>query len=317
MRWLQTLVLLCLALLLTAFGCAGAKPVARTVPTFDGQRALDHVKTQCDFGPRAPGTAGRDACLRWLKTTLGALTTDVEDQAFTVNPPAAAALHGNNVIASFAGTGGGTVLMIGAHWDTRPVADEDPTPANRAQPVLGANDAGSGVAVLLELARVFQATPPPRPVKLVCLDLEDLGNLPATSGLGYQGFCVGSNWLAGHLGRHRPAEVIILDMIGDANLAIYQEGYSRVSHPNLVARLWQAASRLGYTQFRPQAGLTVTDDHKPFIDQGIPAVDLIDFDYPGPNSNRFWHTLDDTPDKCSAASLKAVGQTLLQVVYGG
>ena len=313
-----SLAMLCVAWL-TAFGCGGTNAGAAT-PTFDGERAMADLRTQCDFGPRAPGTPERSACLTWLKNTLTPLAAQVEDQAFTLHPAnGGAGIAGNNVLARFNASRQTTTgaLLIGAHWDCRPKADQDSSTAHQSKAVPGANDAASGVAVLLELARLFKQTPPPRPVYLALWDLEDMGQLPETQGMPYLGFCAGSRYFSQNLGNWRPAEAINIDMIGDANLRITREAYSDYSNASLNDKIFAAARRLGYTQFVNQGGQSIIDDHKPLIDVGIPSVDLIDLDYPGPNNNAYWHTLEDTPDKCSAASLKAVGQTLCAVIYGG
>ncbi len=322
LRWARTGLAACMALLLCAFGCGGsgaAAPPAPKVPAFDAARAFADLETQVAFGPRAPGTPERAAALKWLRTTLAEGAVQFKDQAFTFEPTdGSEPIQGNNLLARFSAQlgAGGEPLMISAHWDCRPVADQDAIPANRTKAVPGANDSASGVAVILELARIFRAQPPPRPVILALWDLEDSGQLPHTNGTPYMGFCQGSRYFAQNHEGWRPAEAINIDMIGDANLDIYREGYSELSHPELLDRIFAAAARLGHRQFVNEPGTLITDDHKPLIDVGIPAVDLIDLDYPGPRSNRYWHTLMDTPEHCSPESLRAVGETLLAVIYG-
>ena len=214
--------------------------------------------------------------------------------------------------------------MICAHWDTRPVADQDPDPANHSKPVLGANDGASGVAVLLELARAFAEKAPPVPIILAFWDAEDSG-LTAGGRAPFYGYILGSeyytkNWPA----NGKPDEVILLDMVGgdskanprvakraggnnDFDLRI--ERNSLQSAPELINEIYSAGEKLGHLAFTRSLGYSVIDDHMPFIAAKIPSVDLIEFDYPE------WHTVDDTPENCSADSLKQVGETLLEVVY--
>jgi Zn-dependent M28 family amino/carboxypeptidase len=184
-------------------------------------------------------------------------------------------------------------IIVGAHYDSRMFADNDPKPENRTQPVPAANDGASGVAVLLELARTLPKDAVP--TWLVFFDAEDNGRIKGWDWiLGSREF-VKNNVI-------QPRAVIVIDMIGDADLNIYKE---RNSNPELTDEIWSVAKNLGYeNQFIPSYKFSMEDDHTPFLEAGIPAVDLIDFDYP------YWHTIADTPDKVSAASLEAVGKTL-------
>jgi Zn-dependent M28 family amino/carboxypeptidase len=183
-------------------------------------------------------------------------------------------------------------IILGAHYDSRLLADQDQGPG-QVGPVPGANDGASGVAVLLELARTLPSHT--LPIELVFLDAEDNGDLP------------GWDWLLGSRAfvavlTEKPRAAIILDMIGDANLNIYIE---RNSNPQLVDSIWTQAAALGYAdEFIPAAKYSMLDDHTPFLEAGIPAVDIIDFDYP------YWHTASDTADKVSAESLQIVGRTM-------
>lgn len=322
MRLAQYGSLSLLIVLLSAFGCSTSStgdnnpPPGPTVPTFNATRAFTDLETQVGFGPRNPGSAGHDACRNFIAGRLDAAGAQVTQQAFTFNAATGADIDGTNLLGAFAGSARqGGALLIGAHWDTRPVADQDADPNNRDEPILGANDGASGVAVLLELARQFAARPPARPVILAFFDLEDLGNTALTAGEPLFGFSLGSRHFAANMGALRPSEAIVVDMVGDANLQIPQEGNSVAGGPELVDELWRRGNALGFAQFEQRQISGIIDDHVPLIQVGVPAVDLIDFDYPGPNSNRYWHTLDDTVDKCSPASLRAVGQTLLDYLY--
>jgi Zn-dependent M28 family amino/carboxypeptidase len=184
-------------------------------------------------------------------------------------------------------------IILGAHYDTRFFADKDPDPANQSKPVPGANDGASGVAVLIELARTFPQDTVP--IWLVFFDAEDQGRFDGWD------WILGSRAFVEEL-QSRPQAVVIVDMIGDADLNIYME---KNSDPTLRAEIWAAAAGLGHQdKFIPEEKYPMLDDHTPFLEAGIPAVDLIDFDYP------YYHTMQDTPDKVSAQSLNIVGETL-------
>jgi Zn-dependent M28 family amino/carboxypeptidase len=186
-------------------------------------------------------------------------------------------------------------IILGAHYDTRLLANNDPNPALRGEPVLGANDGASGVAVLLELGRVLPADYAGT-VWLVMFDVEDNGNIEGWD------WILGSRAFAESLSEH-PDAVVIVDMIGDADLQIYLEANS---DETLRAEIWDQAAALGYGAiFINEEKHSMLDDHTPFLELGIPAVDIIDFDYP------YWHTTQDMLDKVSAESLQAVGDTLL------
>jgi Zn-dependent M28 family amino/carboxypeptidase len=184
-------------------------------------------------------------------------------------------------------------IIIGAHYDSRIYADSDPDPANHTMPVPGANDGGSGVAVLLELARSLPKNSVP--IWLVFFDAEDNGRI------------AGWDWILGSRefvknNPLQPRAVVIVDMIGDADLDIYREANSNVE---LTDQIWATAKSLGYEDtFIDEYKHSMIDDHTPFVEAGIPAIDIIDFDYP------YWHTVQDTPDKVSAESLRIVGDTL-------
>lgn len=300
-------------------------PVLR--PQFDRARAFAALEQQCAFGPRSPGSEGHAQCAAWLAAQLEetAGPDNVYVQRFTSRTPLGGPYEFQNMLAVFAPTASGSPLLLGAHWDTRPIADEDPDPRNRATPVLGANDGASGVAVLLELARLMKTTPPPRPVMIALFDAEDSGSRGVTA-FPYLGFCIGSDYLAGNwpTAFPRPAEMILLDMVGRGRHRnprlqpegeiggpeFKLEGYSLQAAPGLVDAVWSAAQRLGHDAFKRVPGPTVIDDHLPFIERGIPAVNIIHFAPPE------WHTIDDTPEHCSPDTLFQVGDTLVELLWG-
>lgn len=260
------------------------KPPSARPTAFDGERAHQHVLAQDALGPRTPGSAAHAQFIEYAQSEFRAQGWDVTLQKTErMNQPI------TNILATRQDN---PPVLLMAHYDSRFYADNDPDPANHSQPVPGANDGASGVAVLLELARVL---PPNAPVGLLLVDAEDQGNIPGWD------WILGSRAFAESLA-YQPEAVILLDMIGDADLNIYQE---RNSDPGLTRELWDAAKRLGYEQyFIPKYKFSMLDDHIPFIEKGIRAVDLIDFDYP------YWHTRQDTPDKVSAQSLQIVGEVV-------
>lgn len=255
---------------------------------FDGARAYRDVQTQVNFGARVPGSEAHARTVDWIQSELRTAGWQPQvQQAEMMGHP----IH--NVVAE-RGSGSPWVIL-GAHYDSRARADRDPNPENRVLPVPGGNDGASGVAVLLELARVLPAEYAGR-VTLVFFDAEDQGDLPGWD------WILGSRAFADAL-QGTPDAVIVVDMIGDADLQIF---YERSSSATLRESLWDAAHAQGYGEiFQPQIRHHILDDHTPFLQKNLKAADLIDFDY------SYWHTVEDTADKVSAASLQAVGDTVL------
>ncbi len=275
-----------LVLLLPAILLAGALSACHAPEVqFDGQRAYQHVLRQCEFGPRYVGSEAGQQTAQYIAEELSRLGWTTEMQEFAYR-----GIVGRNVVGS---KGRGPLVVLGAHYDTRSVADRDPF--DPSQPVLGANDAASGVAVLLELARTLDINSITAEVWLVFFDAEDQG------GIGGWPFSVGAAFMAEHLLK-RPQAVVVVDMVGDAEQEIF---FERNSDRELSSAIWAIAEQLGYQQhFVPEYGHAIIDDHLPFIDRGIIAVDIIDIDYP------YWHTTEDTPDKVSSESLERVGRVL-------
>ena len=266
---------------------ATATPTPIPTPlSFDSSRAYADVQTQVDFGPRTPESEGHAQIRKWMRAELESAGWLVEvHESERMGHPI------YNIIAKR--NDDEPQIILGAHYDTRFFADNDPDPANHTQPVPGANDGASGVALLLELARSLPDETVP--VWLVFFDTEDNGRIEGWD------WILGSRAFAEEI-PVRPEAVVIVDMIGDADLNIYLE---RNSNNVIRAEIWSTAERLGYSeQFINVEKHSMLDDHTPFLEAGLPAVDIIDFDYP------YWHTVQDTPDKVSAESLQAVGETL-------
>lgn len=260
-----------------------------TPDAFNGQQALADVQAQVAFGPRTPGSGGHAQVQAWIVAELEAAGWVVEIQSSErMGHPV------ENIVARRGDES--PEIILGAHYDTRFFADQDPSPANHDQPVPGANDGGSGVAVLLELARALPAESVP--TWLVFFDAEDNGQIEGWD------WILGSRAFVEQNPTLRPRAVVIVDMVGDADLNLYLE---RNSTPSIRDEIWAVAAELGYGEvFIQEEKYSMLDDHTPFLEAGLPAVDIIDFDYP------YWHTVQDTPDKVSAESLEAVGATLLQ-----
>jgi hypothetical protein len=254
---------------------------------FNGQRAYADVETQVAFGPRSPGTDGHAQIREWMRTELEATGWQVEVQeSEALGHPVI------NLIAKKSDEP--PQIIVGAHYDSRMFADHDPELSNQTKPDPAANDGASGVAVLLELARSLPDDTVP--VWLVFFDAEDNGHIEGWD------WILGSREFVKNNPAIQPQAVVIVDMIGDADLNIYKEGNS---NPALTDEIWATAKSLGYeSKFIPEYKYSMLDDHTPFVEAGIPAVDIIDFDYP------YYHTLADTPDKVSAESLQAVGETV-------
>lgn len=289
-RWLESTLIALLLALLTWYGVIAYGYLPKPPPRagkFDGKIAYQHVTEQLKIGARATGTRTGTAAGEYIISKLKDAGWEMEVQNFVYHDTPA-----RNIIAR---AGSGAVGIIGTHYDTRRVADNDPDPALRAQPMPGANDGASGVGVLLELARVLDKSKLNQQIWLVFFDAEDDGRLDGWD------FGAGAQYMAQHL-TVSPAWMITVDMVGDSDQQIYME---RNSTPDLQNKLFAIADKLGYKNyFIPRYKWSIVDDHTPFVQLGIPATVIIDFDYP------YWHTTQDTGDKISSASLERVGRVV-------
>ncbi|MFW9965905.1 MAG: M28 family peptidase [Candidatus Thorarchaeota archaeon] len=264
------------------------------VPEFSGPTAMSHLVTQCDFGPRPPGSYNLSLCRQYIVDTLEGHGWETMFQNFTEQDVSCA-----NVIAWY-GPSRNATMLLGAHYDTRPLADNDPDPTNQSKPVLGANDGASGTAVLLEMARVLPIEVR-NDVELIFFDAEDSG------GINGWNWIVGSTYYVNQLSPDQISSIssmILLDMVGDSELRLQRETYSTKS---LQDMLWSLAADMGYSDiFQNSLGEAILDDHHPFLEVHIPALDIIHHN-PFPSS---WHTADDTPERCSSTSLQIVGEVV-------
>ena len=291
-------------LLASSIGCQ------TRIPVFNGDAAFTHLVAQCDFGPRNPGSVGHQKALDYFLNVLTTLADTVSTQSFTeIMPRSKQKVEMHNVIAQF-NPKAKKQIMISAHWDTRPWGDRSLSIMRKDQPILGANDGASGVAILLELAKVLHDNPQKIGVNLVLFDAEDFGS----SGDSWS-YCKGSQYFAKNLPITLPEYAINLDMVGDANLEIYIERISYKQNPSLVLDLWGLAEELKLSGFKKMAKHSIFDDHVPLYElAGIPAVDIIDFDYPDEKTN-YHHTYNDIVENCSPESLRQVGTLMVHHIY--
>jgi len=273
---------------------------------FDGKRAYQHITAQVNFGLRPAGSPALRSTGDYIIAQMKQVGWKIETQEFVYrNVPV------RNIVGKV-GEGRGPLVVVGAHYDTRLRADQDKV--HPEQGVMGANDAASGVAVLLELARTLDVSKLQNEVWFAFFDAEDNGDIsgcvvtPGKCDKSPWPWSVGADYFAEHLAS-KPSVVVILDMIGDADQNIF---YEYNSDKDTQEQLWGIAARLGYAaQFIPQFKWSMEDDHTPFLERGIRAVDMIDFDYP------YWHTTQDTADKVSADSLERVGRVMQMWLESG
>jgi Zn-dependent M28 family amino/carboxypeptidase len=272
---------------------------------FDAARAIEYIRTQLEFGPRVPGTEGHERAGAWIIAQMRTRADTVVEQRWTHVNTDGDSLPMLNVLARIKPEATQRVLYV-AHWDTRPISDRASNPADRATPVPGANDGASGVALLMAVADVLKPTPPTWGVDLLFVDGEDYGDFTAGRDV-----LIGSKYFAQHLPAtdYRPLFGVVWDMIGDANLGIYQEDHSARRAPEIVSRVWQTAADLGYSSyFVPRVGGPVTDDHIPLLDAGLRVIDVIDIEFEA------HHTPYDTIDKVSQRSMQVVGDVAVRLL---
>jgi glutaminyl-peptide cyclotransferase len=309
------------AVLLAACG-KGGEPAAQgsraTLPptAFNADSAMSYVRQQMAFGARIPGTDGWRKTGDWIASRLKATADTVVEQRWDQHLSTGGTIPLRNIFARFKPAAKDRVLYI-THWDTRPHADEDSDPTKRKLPMPGANDGASGVALLLAVADVLKKAPPGVGVDLLFVDGEDWGKFTPDVDV-----LMGSQYFAQHLPSpgYKPLFGVLWDMIGDADLQIYQEVNSAEAAPEVVQRVWDQAKQFGYDNyFIPQARDRITDDHVPLIKAGLRVIDVIDIDYgpldsSGRPSPSYHHTTLDTIDKVSAKSLKVVGDVAVALV---
>ena len=304
---------------------------------FSADSAYSFCQQQCDFGPRAMNSDAHDRCAEWIMEKFRSYGMSVEAQQATLHGYDGTQLRSMNIIASYRPEKTERILLC-AHWDSRPWADNDPDEANWRKPVMAANDGASGVAVMLEVARLLALTERGTSadsanagaalnenigVDFVCFDAEDWGTPQWAESKGDDSdtWALGAQYWAAnpHREGYKARYGILLDMVGGSGARFYRELYSSYYAPKIVNRVWKAAEMVGYGSFFPQQdGGMITDDHVPVNKvAGIPCIDIIPY-YPDCEASSFgptWHTVIDDMSHIDASTLRAVGQTVVQVVF--
>ena len=297
-----------------------SQPVKQqNVPAFDADSAWVFVENQVKFGPRVPNSEAHVACGNYLTSELKRFGAQVYEQEATLTAYNGTQLKAKNIIGSFNPENSKRVLLF-AHWDSRPYADHDKDPANHKKPIDGADDGASGVGVLLEMARQFSIKSPAIGIDIIFFDAEDYGTPEFVKEYKENTWCLGAQFWAKnpHVKGYKADFGILLDMVGAKNASFFKEATSMRYAPQIVELVWSTARDLGYGKFFINAeGGAITDDHQYVIlGRNIPCIDII---YTDPESDNgfgpHWHTQNDTMDNIDRETLKAVGQTVLQVVY--
>jgi glutaminyl-peptide cyclotransferase len=294
-------------------------PALVKAPAFSGDSAYIFVEKQVKFGPRVPNSSAHVKCGDYLVTELKRLGCSVIEQKFTATHYDGSKLNARNIVGSINPQATKRILLA-SHWDSRPVADEDPT--NKTGAIAGANDGASGVGILLELARTIQqaAQKPNVGIDLIFFDVEDGGNSTVAKDE-YTGFCLGSQYWAKnkHVPNYSAYYGVLLDMVGAKGATFPKEAFSNQYAGEITRNIWNLASQLGYSQyFIQQDGAAITDDHLPVNkDAKIPMVDIIHLQLNNPTKTFFedWHTHEDDMRNIDRNTLKAVGQVLTQMIY--
>ena len=324
MKSLHTLLYIYIAVFWLASCGNSKKTVAEAVavgPEFSADSAYAYCAAQCDFGPRLMNSEEHDKCGDWIEAKFRQFGMTVSRQETIVKGYDGTPLKCRNIIARFRSDNKERILLC-AHWDSRPWADNDSDSTNWRKPVMGANDGASGVAVMLEIARLLQhADSVNVGVDFVCFDAEDWG-IPQWSEQEDPGdtWALGSQYFSTHLPEgYAPRYGILLDMVGGVGSKFYKEGMSMQYAPEIVKKVWRAARQIGYGSFFPDMeGGMITDDHIPVNQNAnIPCIDIIPY-FPDCEQSSFgptWHTMADNMDNIDRNTLKAVGQTMVQVLF--
>ena len=320
-----------LILLCVICSCSTTKKSQTTEQTvvsveFNADSAYAFCAAQCDFGPRTMNSEAHERCSEWIQQQFRQYGYQVQLQKADLKGYDGTVLKSTNIIASQKQTANSQKpearIFICAHWDSRPWADNDPDEANWRKPVMAANDGASGVAVMLELARLLQQNDSARmAVDFICFDAEDWGIPQWENDVDGDSWALGAQyWSASNLPQQGNYQFgILLDMVGGQSAKFYREGYSLKYAHNIVERVWQAANTAGYATVFPYLdGGYVTDDHVPVNEKaGVPCIDIINH-YPDCEQSSFgptWHTVNDDMQHIDKNTLKAVGQTLIQLIY--
>ncbi len=317
--------MLIISLMALVSGCSGGKASATNeaerpaVPEFNADSAYSYTQKQLEFGYRIPNTPAHRATAEYLQKELARHGAEVTPQTAKVTAYDGTELDITNIIGSFSPEKQKRILLM-AHWDSRPYADNDPEPANHRKPIPGADDGAASVAVLLEIARQIGSSAPSAGVDIVLFDAEDYGAPYFASSVTDpdRTWCLGSQYWSKnpHKAGYRAEFGILLDMVAGRGSVFHKEQYSVQYASTQVDKIWKEASDIGYgSYFIPRRGCTVTDDHY-FVNEytGIPCVDIIAYT-PENCFPPYWHTLGDNIDNIDKNTMKAVGATVLSVIY--
>lgn len=291
---------------------AGETTPRLSAAPFDADSAYNYVKRQVEFGPRVPNTAAHASAAEWLVSELRRHGAEVTVQSADLKAFDGTTLKTSNILGSYNPDAKERILLV-AHWDCRPWADQDPDESNHGRPVDGANDGASGVGVLLEIARQLGIKAPAKGVDILFVDAEDWG----TDGRD-DSWALGAKHFVDNMpeGYVRPQAGVLLDMVGGKGAQFRREQFSQYYAPDLVSELWSTAGSLGYgNYFSDDTGGAITDDHLQFIRAGIPVIDIIEF-HPESGFNPRWHTTADNMEGIDAATLGAVGTTVMTWLRG-
>jgi Zn-dependent M28 family amino/carboxypeptidase len=278
------------------------------MPQVSADSVFSFVQKQVDFGPRTPNSEGHEQCASWLVKSFKRFGLTVKEQKDVQVAHDGKKLNFTNIIAQYAPEKKKRILLT-AHWDTRPWADQDVE--NQDKPIDGANDAGSGVAVILEIARLLNQMEPNVGVDMVLFDIEDYGQSNGT-------FCYGSQyWMhKTELEDNLPMYGINLDMVGDPNAVFPYEGYSQQFARPILDKVWRVGQNMGHGRyFKAIQDGQITDDHLYVNQAGIPCIDIIHRDPSGSGFAHSWHTHQDDMSNISKNTLEAVTETVLQTIY--
>ncbi len=297
----------------------GERIMQAKVPAFNADTAYYFVERQVAFGPRVPNTQAHAQCAAYLEETLGRFAHQVQTQRTRVRAYDGTTLNIVNIIGSFNPESRNRILLC-AHWDSRPWADHDPDPAKHFTPILGANDGASGVGVLLEIARQISLQPITYGLDIIFFDAEDYGEHQSKQARSNDSWALGSQYWARnpHQPNYTARYGILLDMVGAEDAVFTMEGTSMFYAPDVMRRVWDIAHQIGYgAYFSYQRTSPVVDDHT-YINEiiRIPTIDIIHYGADTPTGFfKQWHTLGDNMDVIDKNTLRAVGQTVLTVVY--
>lgn len=320
-----------LLLVLTAVACGNSKSKSDQTeeadkeviqaPEFNADSAYHYIQAQADFGPRVPNTQAHKDCGDYIAAQLEKFGAKVYNQYADLTAYNGTTLKARNIIGAYKPESKKRVMLC-AHWDSRPYADNDPDPKNHHTPILGVNDGASGVGVLLEIARQLQQEQPALGIDIIFFDAEDYGTPQFESGYHTSDtWCLGSQYWGRtpHVKDYNARYGILLDMVGGKGSTFYYEGYSAATAHSQMKKIWKKAHELGYDKYfvKKDGGETIDDHIYVHRLARIPCVDIINYDENNPQSTfgSFWHTVDDTMENIDRNTLKAVGQTVMGVIY--